>query len=333
MNTPSPQAVMEALTAYQRTAALKAAIALDLFSHARDGADAAGLARSCGAAERGVRILCDTLTVMGFLQKADGRYALTPESAAFLDRASPMYIGSVADFLASPELMANFLQDPAAFVRRGGAPPTEGGTTSPDNPVWVTFARAMAPLMAMPAELLADHLLQGARPRRILDIAAGHGLFGIALARRLPEAELVALDWAKVVEVAAENAATAGLVARFRTIEGSAFEAGLGGPYDLILLTNFLHHFDADNCVPLLEKCRAALAPEGRVAALEFVPEEDRVSPPMPASFAFVMLASTPAGDAHTRRELEEMYRRAGYSKTEFARLPPTDQAVIVGTR
>jgi SAM-dependent methyltransferase len=211
-------------------------------------------------------------------------------------------------------------------------PPTQA-TTSPENPLWVTFARAMAPLMALPAELLADRLVEGGRPTRILDVAAGHGLFGIAVARRAPEAKLVALDWRNVVAVAAANAAKAGLGGRFGTIAGSAFDAELAGPYDLVLLTNFLHHFDPDTCVRLLEKCHRALAPGGRVAALEFVPEEDRVSPPMPALFAFVMLASTEAGDSYTRRELEEMYRRAGFAATGFARLPPTDQAVIVGTR
>src|SRR5690242_6562441 len=95
----SPQPIMDAMTAYQRTAALKAAIALDVFGHARGGADAAELARRCNAAERGIRILCDTLTVQGFLAKdGAGRYSPSPESAAFLDRASPTYLGGIADF-------------------------------------------------------------------------------------------------------------------------------------------------------------------------------------------------------------------------------------------
>jgi len=331
MAQPTPQLVMETLSAYQRTAALKAAIALDLFSHVRDGATAGELAARAGAAERGIRILADALVVLGFLRKEEERYLPTAGSAEFLDRGSPGYIGSVADFLASPALMESFLGDPAAFVRRGGAP-HDAGTTSPENPVWVTFARAMASLMALPAQLLAEHLVAGGRPRRVLDIAAGHGLYGIEIARHAPEAALVALDWPKVVEVAAENAAKAGLGGRFGTIAGSAFDAELGGPYDLILLTNFLHHFDRDTCVRLLRRCRAALVPGGRVATLEFVPDAERTAPPGPVLFAWIMLCSTPAGDAYTRAELEEMHRAAGLEPSGFAALPPTEQSVLVGT-
>jgi ubiquinone/menaquinone biosynthesis C-methylase UbiE len=222
-----------------------------------------------------------------------------------------------------------FLDDPASFVRAGRSVAAESGTVSAENPIWVKFARAMAPMMAMPAELLAEQLLRGGAPRRVLDIAAGHGLFGIAVAKRVAASELVALDWPKVLEVAAENAAKAVLGSRFRRLAGSAFETSFGGPYDLVLVANFLHHFDAATCVAVLEKCRAALAPGGRVAILEFVPESDRVSPPLAASFAYVMLATTPSGDAYTRSELEDMARRAGFARCEFAPLPPSPQTLL----
>ncbi len=153
------------------------------------------------------------------------------------------------------------------------------GSVSPENPVWVRFARAMAPMMALAAEGIASLAASGNGECRVLDIAAGHGLFGIAIARRNPRARIVALDWAPVLEVALENARRAGVDGRYQTIAGSAFEAEFGGPYDLVLLTNFLHHFDAAACVGLLRKVRAALAPAGRVITLEFVPDPDRLRP------------------------------------------------------
>jgi len=93
----------------------------------------------------------------------------------------------------------------------------------------------------------------------------------------------------------------------------SAFEVDFGGPYDAVLLTNFLHHFDQPTCVGLLKKVHAALRPGGRAATLEFVPNEDRVSPPMPTAFSMTMLASTAAGDAYTLSELTDMYNQAGF--------------------
>ena len=82
----TPGLVFEMLQAHQRTAALKAAIDLDVFRAVGEGpGDVASIARHCSASERGIRILCDFLTIYGVLVKEGGRYRHTPTSAAFLD--------------------------------------------------------------------------------------------------------------------------------------------------------------------------------------------------------------------------------------------------------
>jgi ubiquinone/menaquinone biosynthesis C-methylase UbiE len=164
----------------------------------------------------------------------------------------------------------------------------------------------------------------------VLDIAAGHGLYGLAFARQNPRAEVVALDWPSVLEAAKENARAAGVAERYQTIEGSAFEADFGGGYDLVLLTNFLHHFDPPTCEGLLRKVRAALADGGRAVTLEFVPHDDRVTPPIPASFSLTMLASTPSGDAYTFAELQQMFAHAGFTRSELHPLLPAIQSVVI---
>ena len=113
-----------------------------------------------------------------------------------------------------------------------------------------------------------------------------------------------------MLEVAYANACIAGVGERFERLPGSAFDVDYGGPYDAVLLTNFLHHFDVPVCVDLLKKVRAALKPGGVSATLEFVPNEDRVSPPMAAGFSLTMLVTTAAGDAYTFRQLAAMHRR-----------------------
>ncbi|MGH9666869.1 MAG: methyltransferase, partial [Bryobacteraceae bacterium] len=297
---PSPAIVFETLNSYQRTAALNTAIELDLFTAIADGGATAGaVATRTQSAERGVRTLCDYLTILGLLRKNGGEYSLTPDSAAFLNRRSPTYLGSITKFLLSDYNQDNFRRLTAA-VREGGAP-ADRSSVQPNNAIWVDFARSMAPMMAFPAEMIAKIVAETGRPPvKVLDIAAGHGLFGLAIARHNPGAEITALDWAAVLEVAKENAARAGVSARYRTIPGSAFDADFGEGYDLVLLTNFLHHFDAATCETLLRKVHAALKPDGRVVTLEFVPNEDRVSPPVPAAFSMIMLTATPGGDAYT---------------------------------
>jgi 2-polyprenyl-3-methyl-5-hydroxy-6-metoxy-1,4-benzoquinol methylase len=177
----------------------------------------------------------------------------------------------------------------------------------PDNPIWVTFARAMTGFVAPTAAAVAG-IVAGweVRPRRVLDVAAGHGLFGIRLAEVVPEADITALDWENVLVVAQENAAKAGVSARYYTRPGNAFEVAWGGEYDLILLPNFLHHFDVSTNVGLLRTVRENLAPGGRVLAVEFVPAADRTGPPFPIHFSFIMLATTRGGDAFTAPEYED---------------------------
>jgi hypothetical protein len=238
-------------------------------------------------------------------------------------------MGSVVDFLVSPEHLGLFLDDPAAFVRQGGSAGL--ACIAPDNPIWVKFARAMVPfIMPSAAGVAAEVATWPTPPRKVLDIAAGHGMFGIAIAQAVPAAGIVAVDWQAVLHLAEENAGKAGVAERFRTIPGSAFDVDWGGGYDLVLLPNFLHHFDAATCTALLVKARASLAPGGRVLAVEFVPNEDRVSPPFPASFAFLMLATTPKGDAYTASELGDMARAAGFGGISTKPLPPSPQSLLV---
>ena len=327
----TPAIVFENLMAFQRTFALKAAIELDLFRAIGAGpGDVASIAKHAHASERGIRILCDFLVVSGVLQKENGHYRHTPSSAAFLDPASPACLASVTRFLSNP-MMHEPYEHLAEIVRTGRTVLPGAGSVDPENPVWVEFAQSMAPMMAGLAGPLAAIALDGrSGPMRVLDIAAGHGLFGIEVARQNPHAHVTGLDWAPVLEVAMENAKKAGVQDRYDMLPGSAFDVDFGGPYDVVLLTNFLHHFDRDTNVALLKKIRGVLKPDGTVATLEFVPNEDRVSPPQPATFAMTMLTSTVAGDAYTFTELSEMHSRAGFGTATAHPIPMSPHTIVM---
>src|SRR5271157_808826 len=255
---PNPGRLFQTFNAYQQTAAMQAAIELDVFTAIGDRQTTAEqIAQRAGAAERGIRILCDYLTVMGFLTKNESHYGLAPDAAMFLDRRSPAYMDSAARFLDAPEMLKAF-DDLTAAVRKGGTVMGEEGTVGVENPIWVEFARSMAPMMMMPAEAISKMVeADKGGECRVLDIAAGHGLFGINIARHNPQAEIVALDWASVLEVARENARKSGVDSRYSIIPGSAFEVEFGAGYDLVLLTNFLHHFDSPTNEELLRKVHA----------------------------------------------------------------------------
>lgn len=329
---PSPDLFFNTLAAYQKTAALKAAIDLSVFTAIDNGATTSpDIAKTCDSEERGIRILCDYLTIQGFLSKSGNAYQLTPDSAVFLSRNSPAYAGGVADFLTSEHMTTTFGQLTDS-VRKGGR--ADQGSIAPEHPMWITFAESMGGMMGPAAAGLAELVpLDASRPAKVLDISASHGVWGIAFARKNPQASLVAVDWAPVLEVARRNATAAGVEDRFSTIAGSAFGVDFGQDYDVILVPNFLHHFNEADCTKFLKRCHAALKLGGKVAIAEFVPNPDRVSPPPAAAFSLVMLASTPAGDAYTFEEYSRMLADAGFGEPALHPLPASMNVAVIAEK
>lgn len=304
---------------------MQAAIDIGLFSAIGAGhTTVPAIAKACGAAPKGARVLCDYWTVQGLLQKSGDTYRLTPEAAMFLDRASNAYFGGTMKFLNGP--IAPFFTRLTQAVRNGGCETT--GTVVTEFEGWVPFAQAMGAMMFPAAQAIAN--LLGPVYGSVLDVAAGHGLFGIVIAQKNPGARITALDWPKVIDVARENAKQMGVNDRYSTIIGDAFTVDLKGPYDVILLTNLLHHFSESECIGLLKRLRAALRPGGRLVTLEFVPNEDRVSPPVSATFPLVMLATTAKGDAYTFAELDRMFRAAGFGGSTLHQPEDSPQQVVI---
>lgn len=183
---PSPDKFFETMVAYQRTAALKAAIDLDLFTAIGEGQrTASALATRVHGAERAVRMLCDSLVVLGFLTKDGDRYGLTVDSAVFLDKHSPAYIGSARNFLASPFVVDGF-RDLAAVVRSGHPMWDQPFAEEDEHAAWAEFARNMAPLAYLVAQETAKLLDQESRIK-VLDVASGHGMFGSRSRSRIRE--------------------------------------------------------------------------------------------------------------------------------------------------
>jgi len=314
----TPERLFNAFNAHAQTAAIKTAVELEIFTAIAEGKTSpSAVAQRCDIAERGARILCDFLTIHGFLTKTGANYGLAPDSAMFLDRHSPAYVGSAIDFMLSERVMEAHAKLTDAV--RSGRSALGEAALEPENPIWLRFAEAMAPLTMMPAQGAAAELRRSGEVHKVLDIAAGHGIYGIAVAQQNPKAQVYAADWKNVLTVAQRNAQKAGVADRYHLLPGSAFESDFGHDYDLVLIPNFLHHFDLPTCARFLNKVHGALAADGRAAVIEFVPNADRVTPPSAAGFSLTMLAMTPSGDAYTFAELEKMAKDAGFTRVEIS--------------
>lgn len=328
---PSPALTLNTINAYRDSATLKGGIDLDVFTAIGQGHDTvAQLAQLRETSERGMRILCDCLTTLGFLNKSENKYALTTDTAAFLDRRSPAYMGDAAYFLMGP-LFTEDIGDVAAAVRKGGVVTSPRGSDEPDHPQWVEFARAMTGMQSMPANVLAGLIdVKSERACRVLDVAAGSGVFGISLATRYPNVRVTALDWPNVLEVTQDNAANANVADRITPLAGDAFTTKLEGDYDVVIVVNFFHHFEPSVCESFMRRIAEALAPDGKVYTLDWVPAADRVSPPESAMFAMQMLRQTPSGDAYTAAEFEAMFSASGLPSVTVQPLAPTPYTLIV---
>jgi len=330
--SPTPERFFNAISAYQLTEAIKSAIELGVFSAISEGnVTSAKIAERCEAADRGVRILCDFLTIHNFLTKQGTSYGLAAESALFLDRHSPAYLGTAIEFLLNSRLRDSYANLTEA-VRRGGTALGEG-MLEPENPAWVKYAHCMMPVVRRPAEVMADALRKDGEVHKVLDIAASHGLWGIAVAKQNPSAHIYANDWKNVLEIAQENALAMGVGDRYHLIPGSAFDSNFGKGYDLALITNILHGFDAPTCVILMRKIHAALNPGGRAAIAEFVPNPDRVSPPAAAAFSLTALAATPSGDAYTFAELENIAKAGGFARADLSPVELDRNRLVIAYR
>jgi len=324
----------ETIRSLQSAFALKAAVEVDVFTAiAKNQGSVEEIAKSCGASERGTRILCDSLTALGFLNKSNNTYSLTPDSAMFLDSRSPAYMGKAVRFMMHRDQFHNF-EHLTDTVRTGK--PHASTHLAPEDPIWLEFARGMAPLMFPAAQAIAQYLqkaLAGVSAPRVLDIAASHGMFGITIAQQNPKAQIYALDWGNVLQVAEENARKMGVADRHHLLPGSAFDAELGNGYDAVLVTNFLHHFSPATNESLLKRFFAAMNPGAKLVILEFVPNDDRVTPPPAALFSLIMLANTDEGDAYTFSELSRMCSNAGFRDPQLLPLEASPNMLVVATR
>jgi SAM-dependent methyltransferase len=329
-----PGALMGLMQGALGSAALKAAIDLEIFTHIAHGTDTAEkIAAAKSLPRRSTRILCDALVALGVLDKSADRYQLPAAVQMMLVKGSPGYMGGMASIIGNPMLWheAARLTD---VIKAGHTLLEEHSAEEADNPFWQEFARGSRQMAQMTgpavAELLAP-MFPGGGPRKILDIACGSGFYGFSALRRFPQARLVSVDWAGVIKHAEANARQAGVVDRVEFRPGDIFSSDMGTGYDLVLAVNIYHHFGVNKCIELSRRLHAATAPGGLLAVVDMVPDEERAKEKFPLMFALTMLIWTRDGDAYTLSEYRHMLETAGFKDVTLkaAPGPASTQAVL----
>ncbi|WP_210770900.1 class I SAM-dependent methyltransferase [Streptomyces albidus (ex Kaewkla and Franco 2022)] len=304
------------MSAYKETSVLKAGIRLGVFDELarKEPQDAESLSALLGSDPRGTRILLNALAALHLLDTDGHEYRLTEGAAELLARDSDGYAGDMIHVIAS-DFEWDALKNLDGAVRHGGTVLDEHAET-PEYSYWEDFA-AYAPHVAKPtAQVLADALEPWARDREgldVLDVACGHGVYGYTVAQRYEQAAVWSLDWKNVLDVTAKHAESMGVLDRTEFIVGDMFDVSLGGPYDLVLVTNVLHHFSDERAQELLRRAASALKPGGKVGVVGFVTsDEPPMTDPAPHLFSVLMLVWTAEGEVHSERDYERMFAAAG---------------------
>jgi 2-polyprenyl-3-methyl-5-hydroxy-6-metoxy-1,4-benzoquinol methylase len=313
MNIQGPQEIMQLMQGAQATSIFRTAIELGVFGQiAKGNRTASSVASAIGCKERPTRILLDACGALGLIEKKGREYALPPATEQFLVPGKPTYMGELSNLFCGESLW-NSVARLTDAVRNDGTVMPEHAET-PQYRFWEMFARSTAAMAAPAAQALDGQLAEyiGKRPKaRVLDVAAGSGFYGFTLARR-PNVELRVLDWPNVLVETRNWAKKLGVdESRVGYIEGSLFDVGWQGPYDVIVMSHIFHHFDAPTCEALMKKAAAALAPGGRLAIHEFIYDAD-LKNPMAAMFSITMLTTTRHGEAFSAADYARWFESAG---------------------
>jgi ubiquinone/menaquinone biosynthesis C-methylase UbiE len=307
----TPERILQFAWGYVPPLVLEAAIKNRVFDTLDAGPKTIGEVHTAtGASERGLAAIMNALVGLNFLAKDDqGRYSLTPESAAFLVSTKPAYQGGLISH-CSQHLIPKWLH--LNDIVRTGKPVEAVNQEATGVEFFQKFVTDLFPMNYASAQTLAKHLaLSG--PAQVLDLAAGSGVWGIALAQSSENVRVTAVDWPDVIPITRKTAARFGLAERFTFIEGDLETADFGSNHTVATLGHILHSEGEDRGRALLRKTFQALKPGGTIAIAEFLVNADRRGPVNGLLFAVNMLVNTDRGNTYSFEEISQWLTATGF--------------------
>ena len=187
------------------------------------------------------------------------------------------------------------------------------------------------PMSYPPAQRLGDHLklAKAKNEIHVLDLGAGSGIWGIALAQKSPRVQVTALDWAGMIPTTKRITQKFGVGDRFNYVEGDMLEANFGSGYDIATLGHILHSEGEDRSRRLLRKIFRALKSGGTIAIAEWLVNDDHTKPLPSLMFAVQMLVNTEKGDTFSFNQIKNWLEEAGFKKVRKLEAPGPSPLVL----
>jgi SAM-dependent methyltransferase len=287
------------------------------------------LEKETGGSVRGLRAIMDALVGLELLKKdRQSRYSLTAESEAFLVSEKS---GTLAGFFGSilPVMISRWLR--LTDTVRDGRPPVAVNQETEGTEFFSQLVETIIPMSYPAAQKLADHLkiAKAKEHVRVIDVAAGSGIWGIAVAQRSPHVRVTAVDWAGMIPTTKRITEKFGARDRFEFIEGDLSEANFGSGYDLATLGHILHSEGEQRGRQLLKKISRALKSGGTIAIAEWLVNDDRTKPLPSLMFSVQMLVNTEKGDTFSFNEIKKWLEDAGFKKVRKLEAPGPSPLIL----
>src|SRR5437870_2779331 len=326
----TPERLMELSFAYAPPLIISAAAGNKVFDALENVAKTAEeVAKETAASPRALRILMNALVGLDLLKKdRGGRYSLTPESAAFLISERP---GTHAGFFGAiaPQLISRWLR--LTDIVREGRPAVAVNQETEGTEFFSQLVENIIPMSYPAAQKLGDHLkiAKTKNEIRVLDLAAGSGIWGIALAQKSPRVRVTAVDWAGMIPTTKRITQKFGVGDRFNYVEGDILEASFGSGYDVATLGHILRSDGEDRSRQLLTKTFRALKSGGMIAIAEWLVNDRRTEPTHSLMFAVQMLVNTDKGETFSFNEIKRWLEKAGFKKVRKLEAPGPSPLIL----
>ena len=311
----TPERIMQLAWGYAPPLILEAALRHRVFDALDNGAKTVEeVEAATGASTRGLTAIMNALVGLNFLSKdVKNKYALTPESAAFLVTTKPSFSGGIIRH-CSEHLIPKWLN--LSEIVATGKPLKPVNQEQQGGEFFHNFVEDIFNMSYTPAKRVAEDLnLNNANGRiSVLDLAAGSGVWGIALAQKSEHVRVTAVDWSEVIPMTRKTVARFGLTERFDFVEGDLHAVDFGTNYQVATLGHILHSEGEQLSRTLLRKTFDALAPGGVIVIAEFLVNDERTEPSLGLIFAVNMLVNTENGDTYSVNEINSWLSEAGFT-------------------
>lgn len=298
---------------YWETKILLTAVRLDVFSVLNGKPKtAAETAARVGAHEPTLVLLLNALVAMGLLMKSAGLYGNSGTAEAHLVRHSPQYIGHL------------LLLHDAEWNNWGHLEETiRSGKRTVDRHVFETDPDLGANVLAVLHRIgrqsgpeLAKRLrLEG--PQHLLDLGGGAGTNAIAFCQVYPELTATVFELPATLTLTEKTVKDAGLESRISLRGGDFNRDGLGGPYDVVLMSDILHYQTFETNLALVKKVYDHLTPGGRLVIKDRFLDESGTGPAWTTAFAVHIVVNTQQGACYKITDAMQWMTRAGFISVE----------------